>query len=157
MQNWRTSNPAVILVLCFTLLAGGCAATGGKVYSKGEARTAQTVERGVIKTIDKVSIEQDAGILGTALGGTAGGVIGSTMGKGAGRILMTVAGAAVGAIAGAFGEKAVRSENAYEFLIKRDNGSEISIVQAIDGDYRVGDRVRILHGSDNRARVVLDR
>ncbi|MCC8193729.1 MAG: glycine zipper 2TM domain-containing protein, partial [Deltaproteobacteria bacterium] len=89
------------------------------------------------------------------IGGVLGGVVGSTMGKGRGRLLATAGGAAVGAVLGALGEKAVRTEKAYEFMIElENNGGTISVVQAIDGTYTVGDHVRVLRSSGNRARVV---
>ena len=157
MKTRRISGPGSLLVfcLCILLAAGGCATTGGKSYSKDEARQVQTVQRGVILSIDEVTIEADAGIVGTAIGGTLGGVIGSTMGRGAGRVLATAGGAAIGAVLGALGEKAVRTEKAYEFMIElENNGGTISVVQAIDAAYAVGDHVRILRSSGNRARVV---
>lgn len=144
-------------LLCLAVAFGGCAKSTGKSYTKSEARTAQSVQRGVIVSIDEVTIEQDASIAGVGLGGAAGGVIGSTLGRGTGRVLATVAGAAIGAVAGAAGEKALRTEKAYEFTIELDGGGTISVVQAIDGTYQRGDRVRVLRGAGNRARVVLDR
>lgn len=147
--------PVVILLLCLMLATGGCATTGGKSYSKDEARQVQTVQRGVILSIEEVTIEQDASIVGTGIGGVLGGVIGSTMGKGTGRVLATAGGAAVGAVLGALGEKEIRTEKAYEFMIELENkAGTISVVQAIDGTYAVGDRVRVLRSSGNRARVV---
>lgn len=146
---------ATTLLLCLIFAVGGCATTGGKSYTKGEARQVQTVQRGVIVGLEEVTIEQDATVAGTGIGGVLGGVIGSTMGKGKGRVLATAGGAVVGAVLGALGEKAIRTERAYEFMIDlENNGGTISIVQAIDGDYAVGDKVRVLRNSGNRARVV---
>ncbi len=153
-QIFRSSAPAV-LFLCFALALGGCAKSTGTSYTKDEALTVQTVERGRIVSLSEVTIEQDASLIGMAIGGTLGGVIGSTMGRGTGRILSTAGGAAVGAVLGALGEKAVRTEKAYEFMIDLENGNTISVVQAIDDTYfAVGDQVRVLRGSGNRARVV---
>lgn len=148
------TRPLAAFLLCLLLAAGGCATSGGKSYTKGEARQVQTVQRGVIVSIEEVTIEQDSTLLGPAAGGTLGGVVGSTMGRGRGRLLTTAGGAVVGAVLGALGEKAVRTEKAYEFMIDLDGGGTISVVQAIDGNYAVGDHVRVLRGSGNRARVV---
>lgn len=143
------------LLICLLLALGGCATTGGKSYSKDEARTVQSVQFGVIRGIEEVTIEQDPGLLGAGIGGTVGGVIGSTMGAKSGRVLATLGGAAIGAALGAVGEKAIRTEKAHEFLIElENNGGTISVVQAIDDTFRVGDQVRILRSSGNRARVV---
>lgn len=146
----------IVLTLCLPMALAGCATTGGKSYSKGEARQTQTVQRGVIKGIQEVTIEEDASGAGTAIGGVLGGVLGSTMGRGRGRLLTTVGGAAIGGVLGTFGEKAIRTERAYEFEIELDTGQVLSVVQAIDGDYHVGQRVRVLRASGNRARVTTD-
>ena len=153
-KTFRSSAP-VVFFLCLTLAFGGCAKSTGTSYTKDEARSVQTVDRGKIVSLAEVTIEQDSSLLGPALGGTLGGVIGSTMGRGAGRVLATAGGAVIGAVAGAFGEKAARTEKAYEFMIDLENGSTISVVQAIDDTrFAVGDQVRVLRGSGNRARVV---
>lgn len=155
MRDMRKTTCRVpALLLCLLMALGGCATTGGKSYTKDEARTVQTSQRGVIVNLEEVTIEQDPGMVGTGIGGVLGGVVGSTMGGGKGRILTTAGGAAIGAVLGALGEKAIRTEKAYEFLIDLENGSTISVVQAIDDDYKVGDQVRILRSSGNRARVV---
>lgn len=157
-KNKRSSLfRAAALLLCAVLAFGGCASSGGKSYTKDEARKVQTVQRGVIRSIQDVTIEQDSTLLGPAVGGVIGGVAGSTIGGGTGKILTTVGGAAVGAVLGAFGEKAVRTEKAYEFMIDLDNnGGTISVVQAADDVYSVGDHVRVLRGADNKVRIVRD-
>lgn len=146
----------IVLTVCLPMALAGCATTGGKSYSKGEARQTQTVQRGVIKGMQEVTIEEDASGAGTLLGGVLGGVLGSTMGSGRGRILTSAGGAVVGGVLGALGEKAIRTERAYEFEIELNNGEVISVVQAIDGDYHVGQRVRVVRASGNRARVTAD-
>lgn len=147
----------VTLLVCVALAFGGCASTGGRSYTPEEARQVQTVQRGTILSIQEVKIEQDSTLLGPAVGGVIGGVAGSTIGGGRGRILSTVGGAAVGAVLGALGEKAIRSENAYEFMIRLENdGGTISVVQSADDVYSVGDHVRVLRGSGNKVRIVRD-
>ncbi len=144
------------LALCLLLAAAGwgCASTSGKSYKPGEARQAQTIQHGTILALNEATIEQDSTMLGPAMGGAAGGVVGSTIGGGKGRILGAVGGAAVGALAGALAEKAVRTEKAYEFTIELEDGKAISVVQAIDDDYVVGDKVRVLTGAGGKVRVV---
>ena len=144
----------VALLLCLAIAAGGCASTSGTSYSRDEARHAQTVQWGTIIGMQDVTIEEDPSAVGLGLGGVLGGVLGSTMGGGRGRILTTAGGAVIGAGLGALGEKALRTERALEFTIEMEaDGSVISVVQAVGGDFIVGDRVRILYGKGNRARV----
>ena len=152
----RRMKFAVAAVLCVTMLAvGGCASNSGRSYSASEARQVQTVQFGTIKSIQEVTIEAGAepGPLGTIGGGVVGGVLGSAIGSGRGRLLATVGGAVVGAVLGALGEKQLRTEDAYEFMIELDDGRIISVVQAADDMYSVGDSVRVLSGS-GKTRVV---
>jgi outer membrane lipoprotein SlyB len=144
------------LLLCLTLALGACAGSTGKSYTRDEARQEQSVQRGTIISLEEVSIEEDASFLGAGIGGVAGGIIGSTMGAQSGRVLMSLGSAIIGAGLGALGEKALRTERAYEFMIDLDDGDTISVVQAIDDTpFRVGSQVRVLRSSGNRARVVL--
>lgn len=156
MKTPNTDSRIIVsLLLCLTLVSAGCASTGGKSYTAEEARRVQTVQRGTIVSIQEVTIEQDSSLLGPAIGGVAGGVAGSTIGGGTGRILATVGGAALGAVIGAFGEKAIRSEQAYEFMIDlENNGGTISVVQSADDVYSIGDHVRLLRASDGKTRIV---
>jgi outer membrane lipoprotein SlyB len=151
----RALARGLVPLLCLAIL-GGCASSSGKSYTRDEARRTQSVQRGTIVSLEEVTIEQDATLLGPGIGGAVGGVIGSTMGAKAGRLLATLGGAAIGSTLGALGEKAVRTEKAHEFMIDLDDGKTISVVQAIDDTpFSVGSRVRVLYSSGNRARVVL--
>lgn len=156
MRHTTPFRAGTAFFLCLFVLLGGCATTGGKSYTKEQARQVQTVRRGTIVSLQQVTIEEDPSLVGTGLGGVAGGVIGSTMGRGSGRVLATVGGAIVGAVLGTLGEKALRTEKAYEFEIRLDDGSTVSVVQAIEDSFSVGDRVRVLYSSGNRARVTHD-
>lgn len=143
-----------MLGLLLAFFVQGCASSGGKSYTKSEARKAQTVRQGRIVSLENAVIEQDSTLLGPAIGGAAGGALGSTVGTGAGRVFGIVGGAAVGALAGAGAEKFMRTENAYEMTIELENGETLSVVQAKDDDYAVGDRVRLLYGAGGKVRVV---
>ncbi len=150
---FRSASMLALVLLC-TLLAAGCASTGGRSYTKSQARTAQSVKTGTITSIIEATIEEDSSLLGPAIGGVAGGVLGNTMGRGTGKVLTTVGGAALGALAGAAADKFMRSEKAYEFTINLDSGQTVSVVQSVDDQYSVGDRVRVLYSSDGSVRVV---
>ena len=139
-----------LMTLFFSL---GCASNSGKSYRPGEARVAQTVRTGTITHVGTAVIEDDPSLLGPAMGGVAGGVLGSTIGGGAGRTLAILGGALVGAGAGAAIEKGARTEKALELTIRLDDGQIISVVQADDEYYTVGDKVRVLYGAGGKARV----
>jgi outer membrane lipoprotein SlyB len=136
----------------FTLY--GCSANqSGRVYSQGQAQRSLSVYYGTIIELQEVTIEGSSSGAGSVIGGIAGGVAGSTIGHGRGSTLASVAGALVGAIAGSAIEKESGTKAALEFTIELDNGRLIAIVQEHDGDYRIGDRVRLLQGDDGIWRV----
>ncbi|MDR2055130.1 MAG: hypothetical protein LBQ10_04600 [Desulfovibrio sp.] len=145
---------ALMLGLLLAPLVQGCASSSGKSYTKHEARKAQTVRQGRIVSLENAVIEQDSTLLGPTIGGVAGGALGGTLGRGSGRVFGVVGGAAVGALAGAGAEKIMRTESAYEMTVELENSEIVSVVQAKDDNYAVGDRVRLLYGAGGKVRVV---
>jgi outer membrane lipoprotein SlyB len=67
----------------------------------------------------------------------------------------TTAGSIVGGIAGAAAEEGYTREDGLEYALKLEDGSFISVVQAVskDEEIKAGDKVRIIE-SDGVARVV---
>ncbi|MDR1660349.1 MAG: hypothetical protein LBR94_08470 [Desulfovibrio sp.] len=112
------------------------------------------MRQGTIVSLGDAVIEQDSTLLGPTIGGVAGGVLGGAIVRGPGRVFGALGGATVGALAGAGTEKLVRTENAWEMTIELENGEIISVVQAKDDNYAVGDRVRLLYGAGDKVRVV---
>ena len=151
---YRQYTTTIVLCLFLATLVSGCASNSGRSYTSEEARRAQSVQTGTIVSLTEATIEEDPSGLGSVAGGVVGGVAGSTIGGGKGRVLGALGGAVVGAVAGALGEKALRTQKAYEFTIKLDSGQTLSVVQAVDDNYAVGDKVRILTGEGGKVRVV---
>ena len=74
------------LALLVALTATGCARSqAGNVYSRDQARTAQTVTWGTVQAINPVRIEGTRSHVGTATGAVLGGLAGSTVGSAASR------------------------------------------------------------------------
>ena len=118
-------NRTLVSLTAVSLLVvlGGCASgTGGKDYSREQARTVQEVQMGVVESVREVNIEGTKSPVGAGAGAVVGGVAGSTLGGGRGQIV----GAAVGAVL--------------------DAGRLIAITQSADEAFNVGDRVRVLTG-----------
>jgi outer membrane lipoprotein SlyB len=119
---------------------GGCASSNsGSAYSRGQARTEQTVRMGVVEHVRDVQIE------GTKTG-AVGGVAGSSIGQGKGSAIGAVVGAVAGAVVGGKAEEAATKRQGLEITVKLDSGSMVAIVQEADEQFGVGDRVRILSG-----------
>lgn len=137
----------LITALATSTLLAGCAMPGSSagVYSKDQMGQAQTVEFGRITSVQKVKVQGDNNPLIT-MGGTAlGGLAGSNVGKGSG----AVAGAIVGAMAGGLATQSIQqnmTQEALELTVELDKGRTISVVQAADVPFTVGQRVRVLTG-----------
>ncbi|NLR75177.1 glycine zipper 2TM domain-containing protein [Leeia aquatica] len=148
--------PAPRLLLALLLSSGllfGCASSkSGNVYSAGSARTAQTVEFGVVQNVRQVIIEGSNSGVGAAGGAVIGGIAGSHVGKGSGQTVGAVVGGILGGLAGSAAERAATKRDGLEITVKLDSGRMIAIVQEADQAFRIGDKVQVLSGG-GEARV----
>lgn len=132
------------------LALAGCANTSGysgDVYSGNQAKTGQSVTYGTIVAIRPVQIQADSragGLLGSGGGAIIGGLLGNQVGGGSGRQLATVAGALGGAVAGTAAEDATNRVDALEMEIRRDDGTDVVVVQRADRQFQAGQRVRLI-------------
>lgn len=132
------------------LALAGCANTSGysgDVYSGNQAKTGQSVAYGTIVAIRPVQIQADSragGLLGSGGGAIIGGLLGNQVGGGSGRQLATVAGALGGAVAGTAAEDATNRVDALEMEIRRDDGTDVVVVQRADRQFQAGQRVRLI-------------
>jgi len=152
MTHARTGAiPLLLLLLAFA----GCASSmSGNVYSRDQARKAQTVDHGTVISVRGVRIEGTKSAVGTIAGGILGAALGSTIGGGSGRVVATAAGGVAGGFAGSAAEEGITRQAGLEIMVELDYGETVSIVQAADERFVAGDRVRVLRGPDGTARVV---
>lgn len=148
----------LMLLLCAAVLASGCARNiGSNFYTSDSVGGVSTVYEGTIKSVRVVTVskgdELEQNVTGGILGGVAGGFVGSTIGKGRGQDLATVGGALLGATAGALAEKELKTQQAYEYTVKLNDGSLVSVVQGLDASYSVGQRVLVHMSSNGRSRI----
>ena len=145
-------NSFLILILLMASGLVGCASNlSGESYSRSEARSVQQVEYGIIEQLRPVKIEGTKTPIGAGAGALVGGIAGSGVGSGRGSNVMAVIGALAGGMAGAAIEEGVTRTQGVEITIKMNKGGTIAIVQALAPNQRfaVGDRVRVLYGSEN--------
>lgn len=143
--SFRTA--AFVGALAALAILGGCAAgTGGKDYSREQARAAQEVQMGVVESVREVNIEGTKTPIGAGAGAVVGGVAGSTVGGGRGSVIGAAVGAVLGGLGGAAAEEAVTRNKGVEITVKLDSGRLIAITQTADETFQVGDRVRVLTG-----------
>jgi outer membrane lipoprotein SlyB len=151
MDMYTGILPTVALGTALLLAAGvsGCASSrAGNVYSRDEARTAQTVTWGTVQAVNAVQIEGTRSHVGTATGAVLGGLAGSTVGGGTGRKAATVGGAVAGGVAGAAAEQGLTRKAGVEVTVALDNGNTVAVVQEAvpEQQFYVGQRVRVLAG-----------
>ena len=147
-----------MFVLLSTVLFTGCATDmGSRSYSDDHVGEAARTYRGVIVNIREVKVGPDQlgkNRSGAVAGGLAGGLIGSRFGGGSGKTLLTLGGAVAGAVGGAFAEKALKTQKAYELVIELKNGALMTVVQGTDVQFQAGQRVLLMVSVRGRSKVV---
>lgn len=147
---------AAALMASFTLV--GCANTdiySGSVYSGQQAKEARSISYGTIVSVRDVKIQaENQGVIGTVGGGVLGGIGGSAIGGGRGQAIATAVGAIAGAMIGSKVEEKASQVSSMEMVIRKDDGSEIVVVQKKEDGFVPGKRVRIV-GSNSDLNVSL--
>lgn len=133
--------------LALSLLTACAANQGQNVYNEGEVGKQANIEFGVIKAVKHVKVQKEKGTgIGAVGGATAGGLAGSQVGNGNGSVAGAVAGVLVGAIAGEMAERKLAEQVGIQYIIRKENGKTVSIVQNINKDdepLHVGQKVMI--------------
>ena len=106
-------------------------------------------ECGAVTEVLERKIAGEGSGLGAAAGAAAGGLLGKQIGKGKGKTAATLVGAIAGGLAGNEAEKALGSRNAYDYVVKLNNGSTAT-VNGSDNDstpqFKVGDKIKLKDG-----------
>ena len=138
-----------------TLAVAGCAGgLGGRDYDRGDTRRAYRVEWGRVASVAAVDIEGQYTELGTVGGAAVGYSLGRIIGDGSGSRVAGAVGGVAGAVAGREIEKAATSDSGLEIMVDMDRGDSLVIVQTADVVFQPGERVRVLLGNGDEARVV---
>lgn len=152
------SLAAVLCLGAAVVSFGGCSRNiASNNYSSASVGEAMTTYAGSIVSVRKVQIQEGEkltdNVAGGVVGGLVGGVGGNMLGKGKGNIATTVGGALLGAAAGAAAQRALSEQEGFEYTVKLDSGSMLTVVQGVDTALAVGQRV-LVQVSKNRSRVV---
>ncbi len=91
------------------------------------------------------------GLLGAGAGATLGAITSNTLGGG---LVGALLGAVGGAIAGTIADGRGAPGRGIEVTVQRDDGQQVTVAQADDGDIQLGDRVRIVQNRQGVAQVV---
>ena len=147
----------VLLVLALCL--GGCGSGSRKSFPDGDIRSVAGVYYGTVLDVTDIMVAEDpsltgpivGGVVGAIVGGQLGGALGKPLRGSTGNLLLTAAGIVVGVETGS----RVRSLSyrATQITMELNNGKILVIVQGSDDYFLKGDKVRILHMGEGRARV----
>lgn len=119
-------------------------------YQASEAGVANKVLSGVIIGKRAVKVDANSGVGGLA-GAGAGAVGGSAIGGSArGNVVGAIGGAVVGGLLGNAVDKGINSHKAFEYIIKLKNDTTISIAQAQEMQFEVGQHVLVIYGAMTR-------
>jgi outer membrane lipoprotein SlyB len=128
-----------------TAAAGGFRGEAGRVISIRDVDLRST-RRGV----------SDGTLIGGGIGGVGGAVAGAAFGGTAGSAVL---GGVLGAVGGAIAGTAIdrnSSTRGIAVTIRKDDGTEVTIAQADNGDVQMGDRVIIVYDNEGIARAIRD-
>ena len=146
--------PAALLAIALALLAGCAGGLGGGDYSRSDARRAWRVQYAEVLRVEPVRIEGEHSALGTAGGAAVGYSLGRVVGDGSGSRVAGAAGAVAGAVAGREAEEALTAEDGLEITLRLERGGMLVVVQSADVAFSPGERVRVLRGRGDAARVL---
>ncbi|MDR1267118.1 MAG: hypothetical protein LBJ70_01905 [Holosporales bacterium] len=151
----------LIGIACFLgLFLAGCARQiSSNVYSERHVGEASFSYQGTIISVRKVLVgseKLEENVAGGAVGAVGGGLLGSQFGKGEGKTAMTALGVVGGAVGGAMAQKALREQEALEYVVKLTNGQIVTVVQGLEDPLPSGAPVLVIMGQAGRSRVVRD-
>ena len=102
---------------------------------------------GKVTAVNRIELNGDGSLVGTAAGGVLGAVVGSQIGQGNGRNIAGLAGAIGGALLGREIERRTTKKVHYEVVTRLDNGGQRTASFDSPPAFRVGDVVRWVNGA----------
>ena len=150
----------VILVLAVAI--SGCAQKSQSTYFPDEAGKEMAVESATVVSQRKVTIKglrEKDGKWGALVGATTAGSVayGITEADNAAGIAVTIVAAVAGALAGTVAEEYRNSSDGVEYILTKENGEKVAVVQSIKSDDEIvspGTEVTIIRGRAGFVRVV---
>ncbi len=148
-----------LLGCAFASLFSSCGREiSSNVYASNAVGEVSRTEPGVIINLRHVTVQDSEHLQDNALGiiggGVAGAYLGNMVGKGRGNTLATAAGGLAGATAGAFAEKALKTQDGIEYVINLENGDSRTVVQGPQPAFTVGQRVWVIESNQGRSRII---
>lgn len=156
----RLKKVGLVLSLPLALVVGACSQNlSPNSYDTRSVGQVNRVERGTIESYRWVQIQKSNSgtgtLAGAGIGAAAGSTIGSGRGRGAENVIGAIGGALLGGLIGNSIEKSGSKQGGFEYLIRTESGSLVSLVQADSNPLPEGAPVVIMF-SGTRSRVVFD-
>jgi outer membrane lipoprotein SlyB len=98
---------------------------------------------GTVVAVNMVEVAGKESGAGVVIGGAVGGLLGNQLAKSKDKELATLAGAVGGAVAGHYIEKNMKKSNAYDVVVKLENGEERTLRHTADPALVAGDKIKI--------------
>jgi outer membrane lipoprotein SlyB len=150
----------ISVVLCGGLLIiGGCARNiSSSTYDAQTLGSASSTYPCTIVRVRKVMVEEGERLednrTGALIGALGGGVLGNAVGGGRGRVITTATGALAGAAAGAYAEKSLKSQEAFEYIVQLESGDMRTVVQGTDTVFAPGQSAFLIVDPRGRSRLI---
>lgn len=143
-----------LFILALSAVLNACTADiGANDYYASSANTVTATKACTVVSLRPVTVKSNDNNAGTLFGAAAGGVAGSTIGGGdTAHILGAIGGALVGGIAGDAAQAGLSKQTGYEYIVRLDNGSMVTVVQGNDVYIQPGQRCLVIYG--RQARVI---
>ncbi|MDR2682074.1 MAG: glycine zipper 2TM domain-containing protein [Holosporaceae bacterium] len=148
------------VILCgLGILVSGCARQiSSSVYDAKTLGAANETFECVVVKVRKVMVEEGERLednkTGAVVGAVAGGALGNAIGGGRGRVISTAGGALLGGIGGAFAEKALKSQEGLEYLVRLNSGAMRTVVQSAENPLYPGQAGYLIIDNRGRSRVI---
>jgi outer membrane lipoprotein SlyB len=140
----------LISSLSLFMLVGCTQNISPNTYTTSQVGVAGKVLPGEVVAKRIVTVDNSSGV-GGAAGVLAGGAAGAAIGGSTeANIVGAVGGALIGGVVGNAIDKSVTRKQAYEYVIKLDNGSTVSIAQSLEVELAVHQRVLVMYGAMTR-------
>ncbi|GHU10625.1 hypothetical protein FACS189449_00450 [Alphaproteobacteria bacterium] len=148
------------IALCgLVVIISGCARniSSSSYDARKIGATNDTYECVVVK-VRKVAVEEgdylEDNKTGALAGGLIGGLAGAQIGGGNARYATGAAGAVLGAVGGAMAEKALKSQDGLEYIVRLNSGKLKTVVQGMDAPLSVGQLALLIVDHKGRSRVI---
>lgn len=158
LASSRIARGVAIAALAAMALGACARQISPGVHTGNTVGEVQNTYVGTLQSARVVTVQEDELLeqnrTGGLLGGVAGGAAASRIGQGTGKAVAIAGGALAGAALGALTERSVKRQEAMEYIVRLDNGALLTVVQGMQPQIAIGQRVYLQESARGRGRVL---